>query len=52
LSLALRFAPVGRVGVPVFTIVPLVLLGVAVLACWIPARRVALVDAAIALRNE
>jgi predicted permease len=35
-----------------FTLVPLVLLGVAALATWIPARRAALVDPAITLRAD
>lgn len=35
-----------------FTLVPLILLGVAALATWIPARRAALVDPAITLRAD
>jgi ABC-type lipoprotein release transport system permease subunit len=35
-----------------FVAVPLVLVGVAALACWVPARRAARVDPAIALSAE
>lgn len=51
LMLATHLGP-RRVDVSVFAIVPLVLLGVATLASWIPARRGARVDPAVALRNE
>ncbi len=52
LLVAMDFARGGRVDVPVFTIVPVILMSVAALACWVPARRAARVDAAVALRNE
>ena len=51
LMLATHLGP-RRVDVSVFASVPLVLLGVATLASWIPARRGARVDPAVALRNE
>jgi len=52
LVVAMDFVRDGRVDVAVFTIVPVILMSVAALACWIPARRAARVDAAVALRNE
>jgi ABC-type antimicrobial peptide transport system permease subunit len=49
--LAMDLAPGGRVDALVFALVPVILLAVAALACWIPARRAASVDPALALRT-
>jgi predicted permease len=42
----------GVVNLPVFIGVPTILLGVATLACWIPARRASRIDPMAALRDE
>jgi predicted permease len=42
----------GVVSLPVFIGVPAILLGVATLACWIPARRASRIDPIAALRYE
>lgn len=44
--------PPRQVDGAVFTLVPTVLLTIATLACWIPARRAARVDPSSALRRE
>ena len=42
----------GVVSLPVFVGVPAILLGVATLACWIPAWRAHRIDPMVALRHE
>ncbi|HEX4935107.1 MAG TPA: ABC transporter permease, partial [Gemmatimonadaceae bacterium] len=42
----------GAVDPLTFTVVPLVLAGVAALACWVPARRAAGVDPVLAIRTD
>ena len=43
--------PAERMDLTVFAVVPVILIGVATLACWIPAKRAAGVDPAITLRE-
>lgn len=50
--LAIHLAPGRRIDGPVFAAVPAILLLVAGLAAWIPARRASGVDPAITLRSE
>jgi predicted permease len=44
--------PKGGINLPVFIGVPAVLLAVATLACWLPARRASRIDPMAALRHE
>lgn len=50
--IALHAITKGVIDVPVFIAVPAVLLGIATLACWIPARRVSQIDPMETLRHE
>jgi predicted permease len=50
--LALDLAPAGSVEPLVFAGVPLILMVVAALACWIPARRATRISPAVALRGD
>jgi predicted permease len=50
--LAALLVPGGRIDPVVFALVPAVLLVVAGIASWIPARRAVAIDAAAALRND
>ena len=49
---ASRLAPPGALDLVVFAVVPLVLMAVAAVASWIPARRAAQVDPAVTLRAD
>jgi putative ABC transport system permease protein len=52
LVISVRAIPKGVVNLPVFIGVPAILLGVATLACWIPARKASRIDPMAALRHE
>jgi predicted permease len=52
LMISLPAIPKAAVNLPVFIGVPAILLGVATLACWIPARRASRIDPMAALRHE
>ena len=52
LVISVRVITKGAVNLPVFLGVPTILLGVATLACWIPAQRASRIDPMVALRHE
>jgi predicted permease len=52
LVISVRVIAKGAVNFPVFIGVPAILLGVATLACWIPAQRASRIDPMAALRHE
>jgi predicted permease len=52
LVISVRAMTKGPINLPIFIGVPAILLSVAALACWIPARRASLIDPMAALRHE
>jgi predicted permease len=52
LGISVHVITKGVVNLPVFIAVPAILVGVATLACWIPARRASRIDPMAALRDE
>ena len=52
LVISVRAIPKGPIHLPIFLGVPAILLGVATLACWIPAQRASRIDPMAALRHE
>ena len=52
LVISVHAIPKSGVNLPIFIGVPAILLGVATLACWIPARRASRIDPMVALRHE
>jgi predicted permease len=52
LVISVRAITKGPINLPVFIGVPAMLLGVATLACWIPARKASRIDPMTALRHE
>ena len=52
LAISVHVITKGVINLPVFIGVPAILVGVATLACWIPARRASRIDPMAALRHE
>jgi len=52
LAISVHAITKGAINLPVFIGVPAILLGVATLACWIPAQRASRIDPMAALRHE